>query len=536
MARHLVVGSGASGVHYALTVLERGEEVTLLDVGYERPTAPFPDATYEELKQQLKDPLTDILGPRGEYIVYPSRQSKPYGFPPSKQYVFRQPAGWSMTSRGFDPLVSFARGGLAEAWTGGSYELDARDLAAFPFSLGDLQPHYATVARRIGISAERDDLERFSPFSAGYDPPLPLDSHSAQLLGAYAKHKARVNALGVYMGRSRVAVLTKALGERAACTQLGRCLMGCPRESLYAPSYTLRELQRFPRFRYVPGRLVERVVVDDNGAATGVLARDLTGGTDAMYAGDRVVLAAGALATSRIYLSTLQHESGVAPELDGLMDNRHVMMPFVTFSRVGRDVEIASYQFHHLALGMRGATPGNDVHGQITALKGAQVHPIVSTLPFDFKTALAVFGRVRAALGIANFWLADTRRKENVAHLRVAEDGRHQLILTYGDDQSDMGRTRDAITAIQKALRIVGAIAPKSQIAVLPRGSSVHYAGTLPMTAEERPHSCRADGSLRGFERLFAVDGAGFSSLPAKNITFTLMANAVRIADATRER
>jgi cation diffusion facilitator CzcD-associated flavoprotein CzcO len=34
MARHLVIGSGASGVHYAQTVLERGEEVTLVDVGY----------------------------------------------------------------------------------------------------------------------------------------------------------------------------------------------------------------------------------------------------------------------------------------------------------------------------------------------------------------------------------------------------------------------------------------------------------------------------------------------------------------------
>lgn len=534
MARHLVVGSGASGVHYALTVLERGEEVTLLDVGYERPAAPLPEATYPELKERLEDPVTHILGRHGEFVVYPGLVSKPYGFPPSKGYVFQQPTAWSLTSRGFYPLVSFARGGLAEAWTGGSYELDERDLAGFPFSLGDLQPHYATVARRIGISAERDDLERFSPLTAGYDAPLPLDAHSAHLLQAYARRKQRINALGVYLGRSRVAVLTRRLGERAECTQLGRCLMGCPRESLYAPSYTLRELQRFPGFMYVPGVFVERVVVDGNGVATGAVTRELTGAGEKHFTGDRVVLAAGALATTRIYLGTLQHENGAAPELPGLMDNRHVMMPFVTPSQVGRDVEIASYQFHHLALGMRGATPGSDVHGQITALKGAQVHPIVSTLPFDFRSALAVLARVRAALGIANFWLADTRRPSNVAHLRVMEDGHHQLVLSYGDDASDLDRTHQAITAIRKSLRILGAIAPKSQTTVLPRGSSVHYAGTLPMTREELLHTCRADGSVRGFERLFVVDGAAFSSLPAKNITFTLMANAVRIAHASR--
>ena len=39
--------------------------------------------------------------------------------------------------------------------------------------------------------------------------------------------------------------------------------------------------------------------------------------------------------------------------------------------------------------------------------------------------------------------------------------------------------------------------------------------------------------SLLGFERLFVADGAAFSSLPAKNITFTLMANAVRNAHAS---
>src|SRR4030095_12495876 len=122
---------------------------------------------------------------------------------------------------------------------------------------------------------------------------------------------------------------------------------------------TLRELHRFPGFTYVPGVFVERILVDGNGKATGVVARELTPGAEKSFTGDRVVLAAGALASSRIYLSTLQHEDGAAPELPGLMDNRHVMMPFVTPSRVGGDVEIASYQFHHLALGMRGASPGD---------------------------------------------------------------------------------------------------------------------------------------------------------------------------------
>lgn len=306
--------------------------------------------------------------------------------------------------------------------------------------------------------------------------------------------------------------------------------MGCPRESLYAPSYTLRELLRSPRFTYIPGIFVERVQLDANGVAVGLAGRHVDSGEAIEIAGDRVVLAAGALATTRLYLATLYFATGRAPELPGLMDNRQVSMPFVSPALVGRDVDLHDYQFHHIALGVR--SPGAaDVHGQITALKGAQVHPIVATLPFDMRTSLGVFRRIRAALGVVNFWLADTRRAANVAALEATKDGQLRLRLHYAGDDVDREATAQSISTVRRALRLLGAHAPRGQTTVLPRGSSVHYAGTIPMSATDGEHTCRADGSVRGLENLVIADGAGFPSLPAKNLTFTLMANAVRIAE-----
>jgi choline dehydrogenase-like flavoprotein len=67
---------------------------------------------------------------------------------------------------------------------------------------------------------------------------------------------------------------------------------------------------------------------------------------------------------------------------------------------------------------------------------------------------------------------------------------------------------------------------------VLPKGFSVHYAGTLPMTAADRPLTTTREGRVRGFTNLYVVDGATFPALPAKNLTLTLMANAIRVAEA----
>lgn len=532
MARYLVVGSGATGVHFAQTLLERGETVELLDVGFERPVAPLPDADVDSLKDLLPDPEGYFLGERGEAVVFPSPSAKPYGFPPSKKYVFQRPHDVQLHERGFAPLTSYARGGLAEAWTGGSYELRDEELADFPFPPSALRPHYATVAARIGITAASDDIERFSPRSAPYLEPLPMDKHSAALHARYDARRSELNANGFYLGRSRVAVLSRDTGARKACGELGRCLWGCPRGSLYAPSLTLAELLTHPSFTYRPGLLVRRVLRGADGRVTGVEAMPLAGGSAVEFRAERVVLAAGALATTRIYLHSLAADGRPDVKLPGLMDNRHVMVPFVNLGRVGHDVATASYQFHMLAMALDTGDWRTDAHGQISTLKAASVHPIVHSLPFDLRTSLRVFRRLRSALGVANIWLADTRRNANVAFLQQLGGGESRLALEYGDEDHDISATRVAVDRTRRSLKALGCIAPAGMVKVLPRGSSVHYAGTIPMSDSDNEHSSRADGSVRGFPGLFVVDGAAFPWLPAKNLTFTLMANATRIASA----
>ena len=164
MARVSVVGSGASGVHFALTLLEKGYDVTMLDVGHEPPVPPpLPAASLEALKETLDDPTRYFLGARYESVVFPDAEAEYYGFPPSKTYVFEPPRGFGWQARGFAPLFSFARGGLAETWTGGCYPFNDAELAAFPFSYRELGPCYDEIARRIGITGEEDDLARFMP-------------------------------------------------------------------------------------------------------------------------------------------------------------------------------------------------------------------------------------------------------------------------------------------------------------------------------------------------------------------------------------
>ena len=524
-----VVGSGASGVHFALTVLRKGGTVRMLDVGRTGRAPIAPDADLTGLKDQLEDPTSYFLGERFGAVLLPGRNEEYYGIPPSKDFVFDQPDGFGFASAGFAPVFSFARGGLGEVWTGGCYPLTPDETSDFPFPYPDLSRAYDEVARRIGISGEADDLARFMPVHEHLQAPLELDAHSKRLLASYVKRRARLNRAGAYIGRTRVATLTSPLGSRQACDYTGRCLWGCPRESLYTPSQTLRECQTYPGFEYVPGADVRHLRLDARNHVRAVVARMLETGEQQEFPAGRVALAAGALLSTRIFLTTMAEERATRIRLHGLMDNRQVLVPFVNLGMLGRPFSPKTYQYHLLGLGLDTGSPKDYVHGQITTLKTALTHPLIQRVPLDFGAATVAFRAVHAALGLINVNFRDVRREGSFVELSADDPSR--LRIHYEPEAGEGSRITAALRRVRAALRALGCVVPPGMTHLRPMGASVHYAGTLPMTDRGGPLTTDQHGQSRDIAGLYFVDGATFPFLPAKNITFTLMANATRIAE-----
>ena len=525
-----VVGSGASGVHFALSLLRKGVSVTMLDVGRQGKAPVSPESSFTGLKDTLADPSAYFLGTRYEGVLLPDADGEYYGIPPSKQYVFDQPAGFGHASTGFAPLFSFARGGLAEAWTGGCYPLNADELADFPFAHRDLAPHYDEIARRIGITGADDDLARFLPVHDHLLPPLTLDRHSDKLLRIYERARGALNRAGAYIGRTRVATLSRSLGSRGACDYLGRCLWGCPLNALYTPSQTLRECQLHAEFTYVPGVAVERFTIGSGNRVRSVVVRPVDGGPEEEFPVDRLALAAGTLSSTKIFLTSVLRETGQRIRLHGLMDNRQILVPFVNLGMIGEPFSSESYQYHLLGMGIETAATRDYVHGQITTLKTALLHPIIQRLPFDLSTSTYLMRAMHAALGIVNVNFRDTRRDGSYVELSGEEMPR--LSVRYTPDTDEPHRIREAMQKVKRVLFALRCLVPPGMAHVRPMGASVHYAGTLPMTHAAGPFTTTPFCQSRDFPNLFLVDGATFPFLPAKNLTFTLMANAARVAEA----
>ena len=60
---------------------------------------------------------------------------------------------------------------------------------------------------------------------------------------------------------------------------------------------------------------------------------------------------------------------------------------------------------------------------------------------------------------------------------------------------------------------------------------SIHYAGTVPSADPLIPgFQTNPDGCIEGLPGVYAGDSASWTFLPAKGLSFTLAANAIRVA------
>ena len=115
---------------------------------------------------------------------------------------------------------------------------------------------------------------------------------------------------------------------------------------------------------------------------------------------------------------------------------------------------------------------------------------------------------------------------QGLAALSLKSDG--ALRIVGQPNRIDLGK----LAGLLAPLRRLGLWTHPILIYKPETGHAIHYAGTLPMVEAPGNYQCWPDGRLAGTERIYVADSAGFSDLPAKNMSFGMMTNAMRVAEA----
>ena len=520
---NFVIGSGPAGTAAATALLEHGCEVTMLDAGgtLEPDIAGRADRMAQVLPAAWSSADRDALkGP----LRY-NQEGAPLKLAFGSDYVYRDVDRWlPVAARGVDAFRSMATGGLSVLWGGSVMPFSDTDFEGWPVGAADMREHYQAVLQLTGLAAEEDALTSLYPLHLAPTAPLELSRQASMMLRRAEAHGEALAARQVHVGRARLAFAAPR-GAVEGCARCGLCLYGCPYGIIYSTQATVRHLAATePRFTYVPGVVVRRLVEGHAGVVIEAVARDTQ--QPRHFDADRVYLGAGTLPSTAILL----HSLPAAKPSVTLCQSDHFLLPLLLMGRVGHPSDERLHTLSQLYIEL--LDPAISRHG---------VHLQVYTYN-DLYARMAQDRLGRLFPVVAPLVAAGIRRLALIkGYLHSGESDGIRASLEAGTlgptlrlDAERNPASRRVIGAATAALRRNSARLGAWPLRVARRtgrpGSSVHVGGSVPMRRAPNGMESDLQGRPAGLRRVHVVDGSVFPTMPAASPTLTIMANARRIA------
>lgn len=505
-----MVGSGPAAWAAIVALVDRGERPIVLDIG--RELEPGPAALKARLARSAPTEWSradveqlEANASLGSHLPRPASFGSTYPYADGGQLA--------------SPVPSVSRGGLSTVWTSAMLPAHDRDTDDWPVRQADLAPHYRAVLQRLPLSAAVDGLEPHFPlFHAQPLPPIP-NAATAPLEGGLAK----CGRSGVASGRARLAFRSPNSGE-SACQRCAHCHSGCAYDAIWSTAPEIARLAATSYIDYRPGITVRSLAEDRTGVVVEYV--DVDGARGSVHA-DRVFLGAGAIASTRIVLDSLERfdepvrllSTQAFAALIVPMVPRRCPPPDITLPTLFVECEVPeSDHWFHAQVGQANELVVGRLLGGGSGSR--------------MRRLLVEQGVGRCLVALVN------AHSDHGGHLRMT-------LRRTGSGSSRMEMepvAADGFPALARrvARRIGGALLPAGAVMLPPVGPLVssqpvgwHVGGSLPMRNEPRsPLDTDVLGTPNGWSRVHVVDGSVLPSIPGTTVSLPIMANAHRIASA----
>ena len=525
LSHTIIIGSGPAAAGAALALAGNPSiRITVVDVGHrlgEEAAAAVERMALLSPQQWHQDDLDLISAQPKDADVRGLPEKRSYG----SDFPFLdigQQSGVRGIGQVNTAVISGAYGGLSNVWGSQVMPFTPATFREWPVSASQMEHHYRAVLRDIPFAGEDDALSERFPL-LGRASPLPsLAPRTQSVLEAASRHSDTLRRYDILVGRARLAF------DSPQCVRCGLCMTGCPYSLIYTSASTFDRLRLEGRVDYRSGLLA--VHLGEEAGRPYVMARELAGGRPHRLDADQVLVACGAVGTTRLVLGSL----GIFGQDIELAESVQFVLPMVSMQAVPDPRQTTEFTLNQFNM----AVATDDEW-----LNVAQIHfyphnpAITEALPRFISTFAggALVGQVirhlTVGLGYLPSWASAPLRIR--AERAVQLDDLPRLVMQGSD--TEWTRTPMLRKVLSKVLRV----APNLDLwPVLPMmlmsaaGKSYHFGGSFPHRTKTVDGLLTTDpmGRLKSWRHIHLVDASVFPNVPATTFTLTIMANAHRIA------
>jgi hypothetical protein len=480
-----IIGSGPSGWAATRTLIELGHDVTLIDSSLiER------DASANDIKK--------IDSTLNRKLYFGS--DLPY-----RNFPF----GPSINSEEVNPIFSFASGGLSLVWGATMLPYCKEDTLNWPIDLSSLENEFYELSKVIPITGVSDGLS--TTYGNFYSRRGIMPSNRIVNI---LEHFAHIDVPEIQVGLARLAVET-GTDAIEGCVYCNKCLNGCPLNLIWSTK----------DFNFKTKNLKLRVLkLKESSRGVEVEAVDIDGENQVLDGFEKVFLATGSIESFRILAN-----SKIVSQEGTLKDSATFFLPLIALPKLGKllhnsfglsqvfirlnknDTKVASqFQLYE--------------YSEELILRAKKALPLGAIIP----SSILRFFLKRMMVAIGYLDGADSPGIQ----MRLLDNGSvlNSLALD-GKGWEERNQTiKLSIKRLSKHIRKSGLLPVPFLTQIALPGEGVHFGSWLPM-GEKSDLLGRPIGS----NHIHVVDSSVLPTIAPGPITFTVMANAMRIAKAAVE-
>lgn len=517
----LVIGSGPAGIHAATKAVGSGLRTALLDIGYtdDEYERQIPRKSFSEIRRTDTNQHTYFLGKNPPVLFDKKRKAGTHLTPPRYHMIHNAESFFPVLSDNFFGLQSTSLGGLGVGWGANCFALEEFELKRVGLAETDLSTFYSEVAEEIGISGENgSDIASFTGRFEKSLPSLRIDSNSEKILQRYDRLRDECSRGGFFLGKSLLAVLSEPYDGRSANSYHDMDFWSDAGRSVYRPRYTMEKLRQKANFSYLPRRIA--LSFSELGKeCTVVYCKNLvTQGHESLMA-KRLILALGAINSARLALASA---TGFGHRLP-ILCSPNYWLAAINWHQLGKATRDERHSLAQLTAIMK--TPEDYLVAQFYSYRSLLLFRLIHEMNLPPKLALLLLRVVSTSLTCINLNFSDSPSPHR--WLELQKEGGLKIDTTFTTEEI---KTRERqMRRFGRHLFALGCFPAK--ILRPTHGASIHYAGTLAFSSENRPLTCDEKCRLRGFSGVYVADASTWNYLSAKGPTLTLMAQARKVAE-----
>ena len=514
-----VIGSGPAAAACVSALVNRGVKVTVLDAGI-------------QLEKKFFNHLADYRergDPRSLEALKGGMIADPKGIPLKLSFGSDFPyqeasEALGITNNSSGLLPSFAFGGLSNVWGAAMLPYRDDDIYDWPIKSAELAPHYHEVAKITHLtSLSNGTMDEVFPSYCTNSGILNLNTQGTSLWNDLHKARKHLRENGILFGRGRVAVKTSN-STSSGCDYKGLCMYGCPDGYIYNSRDTIMDFQKQGRIDYLPDIVVQKISESNQGVE--ILCVHRGSGVTRTFKGTKAFLGAGVIPSARILMESM----ALREKKLVMRDSQYFLFPLLRMMGASGISKEPSNNLSQIFLELiKSSGLERSSHLQIYGYNEIIEQALKSTLGLTGKAIPGLVRFLEERIMIVQGYLHSDLSGTIEAWLERGEGGVNMRIEALGNHES-----RKHITQIMRKLLVqthrlkAVPIVPMLQIPAPGRG--FHTGSSFPM--RHNPKDLESDiwGRPLGFKNMHVVDSSVLPSIPATTITFSVMANAHRIA------